>query len=243
MLLNEIAAYWDTRAEGYSISIHEQLGGKMGEYYLELLRRVKPKKEKMECLDIGCGPGFFSILLKKDGHNVVSMDYSEEMLEKTKENLEEMGFEAHTVRGDAQHLSFEDHRFDLIVSRDLVWNLEDPGQAYQEWIRVLKPGGVLFVSDGNYYLHYYNEDYKKARENSQKGGSSHSCHGIDPTPINEIARKLPMSKCLRPNWDVETLSQLGLKKIQTQISERPFTDPQTGEVKRLIGHFELWGEK
>lgn len=39
---------------------------------------------------------------------------------------------------DASHLAFADETFDAVVSRNLTWNLEDPEQAYKEWMRVLK---------------------------------------------------------------------------------------------------------
>ena len=139
MLLNAISTYWNSRAEGYSLSINEQLQGEVGRYYLELFKKLQLKQNGMNCLDIGCGPGFFSILLSKEGHHVTSMDCSEEMLEKAKENLSVRGYQPHVIRGDAQNLPFENHSFDFIVSRNLVWNLENPKQAYREWYRVLKP--------------------------------------------------------------------------------------------------------
>ena len=46
---------------------------------------------------------------------------------------------------DAQALEFEDESFDVIISRNLTWNLEKPWQAYREWYRVLKPGGHIMI--------------------------------------------------------------------------------------------------
>ena len=129
----------------------------------------------------------------------------------------------------------------MLVSRDLVWNLEQPVRAYSEWLRVLKPGGRVFVSDGNYYLHYYHPDYKRARELLRRG--SHSCYGVDPTPINDMARDLPLSRQLRPDWDVRILTGLGFQNIQTRIHYRDYKDPDTGETRKLGSHFVLWGEK
>ncbi len=241
MLLDEIGQYWDTRAEGYSISTNNQLAGNAADRYRELLRQARPEGEKLNCLDIGCGPGFFSILLSQDGHCVTSLDYSSEMLIKAEANFAAFGVNPTVVQGDAQNLGFADSSFDMIVSRDLVWNLEQPVLAYSEWLRVLKPGGRIFVSDGNYYLYYYHPDYRRARELQSRG--SHPCYGVDPTPINNIARDLPLSRQLRPDWDVRTLAELGLRNIQTRVGYREFTDPDTGETKKLSSHFVLWGEK
>ena len=55
---------------------------------------------------------------------------------------------------DASHLAFADETFDAVVSRNLTWNLEDPEQAYKEWMRVLKKGGILLNYDANWYHHH-----------------------------------------------------------------------------------------
>ena len=44
---------------------------------------------------------------------------------------------------DAEHLSFQDESFDVVISRNLTWTLPEAAQAYKEWTRVLKPGGLL----------------------------------------------------------------------------------------------------
>jgi len=228
MLLDDIAAYWDSRADGYSQSIHEELAGKTGIFFEGILRQALPEGEGLNCLDMGCGPGFFTLLLGRLGHRVTSADYSPEMLERTRRNCAELGFEAHTVRADAQNLPFEDDCFDFVCSRNLVWDLEKPERAYSEWLRVLKPGGHLLVCDGNHYLYYYNEEYQRVWEERLP----HDTRGVDPTPINEIARNLPLSRQLRPEWDVETLAGKGLKGIHVIRLEEPPTM-----------NFILWGNK
>ena len=44
---------------------------------------------------------------------------------------------------NAEELTFAPESFDVIVSRNLTWNLHDPKKAYQSWERVLKSGGLL----------------------------------------------------------------------------------------------------
>lgn len=91
MLLNENRTYWTNRAEGYSkINKHELAGvqrmlwGNLIEANMpEHLKNVKNKKE-INVLDIGTGPGFFSILLAERGYNVSAVDYTEQCLLKQK---------------------------------------------------------------------------------------------------------------------------------------------------------------
>ena len=64
-LLQEIASYWGTRAEGYSEVNEKELAGSQREAWLHVLEEQFPekKKEEMKILDIGTGPGFFPMIL------------------------------------------------------------------------------------------------------------------------------------------------------------------------------------
>ena len=55
-------------------------------------------------LDVGCGPGFFSVLLAKAGFAVTAFDASAEMLKKARERANVMGAYIDAVLGDAQIL-------------------------------------------------------------------------------------------------------------------------------------------
>lgn len=85
-LLQEIASYWGTRAEGYSEVNEKELAGSQREAWLHVLEEQFPekKKEEMKILDIGTGPGFFPMILSEAGYTVTAVDYTEEMLERRK---------------------------------------------------------------------------------------------------------------------------------------------------------------
>lgn len=224
-LLQEIASYWGTRAEGYSEVNEKELAGSQREAWLHVLEEQFPekKKEEMKILDIGTGPGFFSMILSEAGYTVAAVDYTEEMLEKAKENLgkyTKYGLERVTLqRMDAQNLEFADETFDVVISRNLTWNLEKPEQAYQEWMRVLKPGGVLLNFDANWYGYLYDEEKKEAYEADRKKveeqqlDDHYLCTDIDR--MENIARQVPLSAMERPAWDTKVLEFLGVCSIQT----------------------------
>ena len=222
-LLQEIASYWGTRAEGYSEVNEKELAGSQREAWLHVLEEQFPEKEEMKILDIGTGPGFFPMILSEAGYTVAAVDYTEEMLEKAKENLgkyTKYGLERVTLqRMDAQNLEFADETFDVVISRNLTWNLEKPEQAYQEWMRVLKPGGVLLNFDANWYGYLYDEEKKEAYEADRKKveeqqlDDHYLCTDIDR--MENIARQVPLSAMERPAWDTKVLEFLGVCSIQT----------------------------
>ena len=224
-LLQEIASYWGTRAEGYSEVNEKELAGSQREAWLHVLEEQFPekKKEEMKILDIGTGPGFFPMILSEAGYTVTAVDYTEEMLEKAKENLgkyTKYGLERVTLqRMDAQNLEFADETFDVVISRNLTWNLEKPEQAYQEWMRVLKPGGVLLNFDANWYGYLYDEEKKEAYEADRKKveeqqlDDHYLCTDIDR--MENIARQVPLSAMERPAWDTKVLESFGVCSIQT----------------------------
>ena len=238
-LLQEIASYWGTRAEGYSEVNEKELAGSQREAWLHVLEEQFPEKEEMKILDIGTGPGFFPMILSEAGYTVTAVDYTEEMLEKAKENLgkyTKYGLERVTLqRMDAQNLEFADETFDVVISRNLTWNLEKPEQAYQEWMRVLKPGGVLLNFDANWYGYLYDEEKKEAYEADRKKveeqqlDDHYLCTDIDR--MENIARQVPLSAMERPAWDTKVLESLGVCSIQTdsEIWKRVWS-----EEERLI---------
>ena len=87
--LEKIREYWNTRSEGYRQQVEKEREEHKDEFYKEYFRQI-PEGSKV--LDIGCGPGFFSLLLASLGLKVTAADYSEGMLEKAKDLLNRNGY-------------------------------------------------------------------------------------------------------------------------------------------------------
>ena len=207
-LLDEIESYWSTRTEGYSEVNHKELAGTQKNAWLKVLTSQFPDKPKEEIriLDIGTGPGFFPVILAEAGYHVDAVDYTEGMLEKAKENAGELCRNIHFQRMDAQKLEFEDNTFDVVISRNLTWNLEHPDVAYREWVRVLKVGGKLLNFDANWYGYLYwitavSSDFPSApasrRERTGRKGAGSEwrrtaqcrrCGGLAPSAFRYTAR-------------------------------------------------------
>ncbi len=218
-LLQEIESYWSTRTEGYSEVNQKELAGMQKQAWLLVLTGHFPEgsKEELQILDIGTGPGFFPTILAEAGYRVTAVDYTPGMLEKAKENVGIYGDRVTFFRMDAQNLEFADGTFDVIISRNLTWNLEEPARAYAEWMRVLKPGGKLLNFDANWYNYLYDEEKKEAYERDranveQSGLDDHyTCTDIDR--MERIALQMPLSAITRPIWDSKVLKSIGFVDI------------------------------
>jgi len=97
----------------------------------------------MTALDAACGTGRQAALLHELGCSTVGLDQSEAMLSIAREKLPEVRFEV----GDVEHLPFVDDEFDLAIVSLALCHLVDPGDAVAELARVLRPGGVLVITD------------------------------------------------------------------------------------------------
>lgn len=225
-ILSEIEEYWTNRAEGYSEVNKDELESLQRDKWLnEIKMQIGSSEEKsndnIRILDIGCGPGFFSIILAQAGFNVTAIDYTNEMIEKAKENAGDLVNKIKFIKMDAQNLQFKDNSFDVIVSRNLTWNLEKPDLAYKEWIRVLREKGILLNFDANWYHHLFDDKKRKEYENDRKkvaenGLEDHyTCTDIES--MEDIARRVPLSKMMRPQWDISTLNKIRVTSIKVDL--------------------------
>lgn len=105
-------------------------------------------KDKI-CLDAGCGGGRFVIALAKLGvKKVCGIDISREAIEHGKKRVAERGLSENTefMEASVLNIPFEDGTFDYVISSGVIHHTPDPHKGFQELVRVLKPGGILFLS-------------------------------------------------------------------------------------------------
>lgn len=219
-MLEEIKNYWNDRSQSYAQENMEEFNSEKRRIWEGVFYKyISSDLKGLKILDVGCGPGIFSILLSKLGGEVIGLDYTPKMIEKARENADNCGVKVNFTQGDAQNLIFEDGSFDVVISRNLTWNLGNPKRAYQEWWRVLKKDGKLFNADANWYLQLYDEKqnqiYQKDREKIAKLGIPDHMTNLYPNAqkMEEIAKSLPLSKIGRPKWDKEILDSIGYKVL------------------------------
>lgn len=233
-LAEDIKRYWTNRSEGYSKVNKDELACRQKRKWLEAIEKKVGAKNKSKCkiLDIGTGPGFFSIILAEAGYDVTAVDFTEAMLEEAKANAGDLVDKINFCTMDAHNLDFEDNSFDAIVSRNLTWNLESPEKAYYEWMRVLKCEGVMLNFDANWYCYIDNVEKRIQYENDRNRAFQEQVEdfyaGTDIEKMEDIARKLPLSSTQRPAWDEMVLLNCGAAKVvvDTQVWREVWSDEE-----------------
>lgn len=230
----ENIAYWTKRAPGYSAVNEEELRTAQRKIWGQALdARIQRhfagrSRAELHVLDVGTGPGFFAILLAELGYRVTAVDYTAAMLERARENAGPLAGKIDFRQMNAEELSFPSGSFDVVVSRNLTWNLANPARAYEQWARVLKQGGLLLNFDANWYRYLYDARAKTAhhsdRENVRVTGAADDTAGTDVAAMEAIARQAPLSRRSRPQWDQEILKGLGMKvAADTEVWKQVWT--------------------
>lgn len=223
-LTSTIEQYWTRRASSYTEVVRKNLADGWDCKWADELIRNFPKAEgrTLKVLDIGTGPGFYAIILASRGYDVTAVDLSEGMIEQAKHNAGSLAEKIHFFKMDAQELSFPDNEFDVIVTRNLTWNLPDPVKAYGEWRRVLRDGGVMLNIDSNWYAYLFDDEKKceklADRENVLNAGFEDHDSYDESWLMENISRTLPMGKLPRPQWDAVTLLDLGFKDVSADTT-------------------------
>lgn len=115
--------------------------GGFGATLAQLERHPLPAGSRV--LEVGCGTGRTACHLASLGHRVTAVDRHAGMLAKARLRAAATGADVRLLEGDACLLPFEDASFDVVFVES-VTNFVDAADAFDEYLRVLAPGGLLY---------------------------------------------------------------------------------------------------
>lgn len=151
-------------------------------FYFEHLQRydfsARFIKDKT-VLDLGCGSGYGSRrLLDHKSKSVVAVDIDPKIINFAKKNYphKKLSFKV----ANATKLPFNDNKFDVVVSFEVIEHLKDYNTYIKEILRVLKPKGQFIFSTPNKLKHRANTSAYHFKEFTplelNKLFSKYKCH-------------------------------------------------------------------
>lgn len=145
--MGEVEKYYDDNA----IKEWERLERHKVEFDITKRYLLEYIKDSSRILDVGAGPGRYSIFLAEQGHEVSLLDLSIENINLARKKAQEAKVEIKEyIHADARKLSKKvSGIFDSVLCMGPLYHftdIEDRQCVISECLKRLKPGGLIFVS-------------------------------------------------------------------------------------------------
>lgn len=138
----EVAAMFDGVAKRYDL-VNDLLSlGRTKAWRKATTKAIEPRPG-MKILDLAAGTGSSSEPLAAAGADVIPADFSEGMLAAGRKARPHLPF----TKADALNLPFADGEFDVATISFGLRNTQKTAKALAEMYRVVKPGGLLVVTE------------------------------------------------------------------------------------------------
>ena len=176
---------YDLWASGYDAQPDNLMLVLDNEVFTGLLQNITLTNKIL--IDVGCGTGrHWQKLIDAGPESVTGYDVSTEMLAVLKKKFPQQK----TFRLTGNHLAEPAHSADIIISTLALAHIPDAKAALEEWVRVLKPGGDIIITD------YHPDALTKGGNRTFKHGEilvavKNFVHSIEQ--VTHIARQLDLS--------------------------------------------------
>lgn len=103
----------------------------------------------LDVADIGCGAGTQAFLWAEQGHRVTGLDVSEPLITLARQRATEKNLSVDFRVGTATALPWADRSMDICLLPELLEHVTDWETCLSEAARLLRPGGLLYLSTTN----------------------------------------------------------------------------------------------
>ena len=173
--------------------------------------RMLPPVAGLDVIDLGCGTGYQSAWLARQGARVVGIDNSERQLDTARALQREHRLDFPLIHGSAEAVPRPDASFDLAISEygASIWC--DPYRWIPEAARLLRPGGdLIFLKTGLLRVLTTPDDGEAAGERLAR--SYFDLHRIEWSDDGSVEFDLPHGEWIRlfraTGFTVERLVEL-----------------------------------
>jgi SAM-dependent methyltransferase len=179
-------------------------------------------------VDIGGGRGYFGEAFRRAGAESVFVEpFWDEMTDQGRK----LGY---GVMGDGLRLPFADATFDVSHSSNVIEHVTDPRRLFDEMLRVLRPGGTMFLAFTNWFSpfgghetspwHYLGGEraavrYERKTGHAPKNNFGTSLFRLDISDVLSLARSRPDADLLDafpryyPKWTRPLVAVPGLREV------------------------------
>ncbi len=116
---------------------------------LRLHREASPESRPLAIADVGGGAGSLAAIWAEAGHRVYSIDISLPLIQLAQERALAAGLDANFAVASATDLPWASQSMDICLAPELLEHVADWQACLDEFARVLRPGGLLFLSTTN----------------------------------------------------------------------------------------------
>ena len=116
---------------------------------LDLAAQSGIADRRLRVADIGCGAGSQSMLWAELGHSVHGLDVNAPLIELGRKRAGESKLDIRFDVGTATSLPYADASMDVVMLPELLEHVADWQSCLDEAVRVLAPGGLLYLSTTN----------------------------------------------------------------------------------------------
>lgn len=130
----------------------ERKAAVLEKHYETIAREMQARgtwREQPRLLDLGCGLGVHAEFWHARGFRVTGLDHDADLIAHARKRAEERRLAIRYEEGRADRLPFADGSFDIIYANSILEHVENWARCLEEWIRVLAPGGLLWIETTN----------------------------------------------------------------------------------------------
>jgi ubiquinone/menaquinone biosynthesis C-methylase UbiE len=114
-----------------------------------VLRALPRDRGPLDVADLGCGAGTQSFLWAEYGHHPHGLDVSEKLIALGRERAARAGLQIDFRVGSVTHVPWADDSMDVCLAVELLEHVADWRRCLDEFTRILRSGGALFITTTN----------------------------------------------------------------------------------------------